>query len=334
MTIFRTATRPADFDTTPTTKGLNESVSTTTDTSFVDPNYVTHSFRPFGDNVSIYGNFVHPEPSGNELWIHFNFRWQTGYNDDDGHFLYVYDSNGNLVFWIDVLNWNLTAYVYGESSASQSWNEMRVASVSPMDIRLVVDGLVTKAALFINNTFIKEISTPNTVPTVGKPARTLFTISDMGDNKGLYVSEIIVADEETRGMRLAQFSLTTAGTYSQFDEGDFSTSFDNNDGTGARSATALQKTSGVIGTYNGATTDYEIKDVIVKSRAWKTENSPIGDIRHFLRIGSTDYENSTLHAVSSDYRYTFNSSFTTNPATSSAWTFSDLVNLEAGLKTE
>tara|TARA_R110000772_G_scaffold141883_1_gene251589 strand:- start:984 stop:1985 length:1002 start_codon:yes stop_codon:yes gene_type:complete len=333
MTIFNTSTRHADGFPSPATD-LNSYLTTSINETNFDSNYVTHCFRPTGDGAGIYYNIEHPAPSGDELWIHFNFKYNSPNTPDDGSLLVIYDSLNKPVFYIAVSNGNLYAYVYGEGSQSDLWNEMQGTPFKTIDIRLTTDGLITKAQLFIDTVLIKGLETPNVVPTVGKPTRTLFNVNDMSYDSDAYVSEIIIADEETRGMRLAEFSLTTPGTYSQFDEGDLTTSFDNIENTFTRSNNALQKTSGTIGAYTGATINYEIKEVRINTRGWKTPNSSIGDFRHFIRTGGNDYENTTLHTISSETRGVYTSSFTTNPATLVDWTFSDLVGLESGLKTE
>jgi hypothetical protein len=334
MTIFNTSTRHADGNPA-AYLDIDYNITTAIDANNFDSNYVTHSFYPTGDGDYIEYTVEHPQPAGDELWIHFNFKYGSTNGDDDGYLLYVYDANDNPVLWIDTSNSNLIAYVYGEATSSgQDWNAMKGSTWRTIDIRLTVDGLITKAQLFVNNVLQTGLETVNVVPTVGKPVKTVFNMTDMSGSSEGYISEIIIADEETRGMRLAEFSLTTAGTYSQFDSGDLTTSFDNDDTTYTSSNTALQKTSGTIGAYSGSTTNYEIREVIVKSRGWKTPNSSINDFRHFVRIGGTDYENATLHTIDGDKKQSYNSGYTVNPATAVAWTFSDLVGLEAGLKTE
>lgn len=337
MAFYYTATRPADFMKWSSVQNIKTGLYTGTSTSRLDPNYVTHAMT---SDVSLTAEIQHGPAVGDSLWIHHNVRHtlQPSLRSEvDGYIWQARDVSGNLVAYLDLLNNQFYLHVYGESTTSVNVSELNSFRDTPtgtqiiLDIRIDVDGLDTTATIWNNNTLLTSVSTPNVVPTVGKPTYTNFALFDTADYGIFSISEIIISDEETRGMRLAEFPISTPGNYTDW-TGNVSDLFDNEDATYVISDTPGEKISGTIPAFLGTTLDYEVKAVSISSRAWKSLNSSVTNLKHFVRIGAVDYEFAETHATTTEEKKAYHSTLTLNPATTTAWTFSDLVNLEAGIK--
>tara|TARA_R110000772_G_scaffold141883_1_gene251591 strand:- start:2522 stop:3553 length:1032 start_codon:yes stop_codon:yes gene_type:complete len=340
MAFFYTATRPADFMKWNSVTNLTEGLYAGTSTNYLDPNYVTHSMSNAGSYQD--ANIIHGATVGDSLWIHHNVTCITTTitsfrNNIDGYIWDARDVSGNLVARLDLIDNLFYLNVYGETSNSINVSDLNTFRTAPngttliLDIRIDVDGLDTTATIWNNNTLLTSVSTPNVVPTVGKPTYTQFTLSDTNSDSRYSVSEIIISDEETRGMRLAEFPISTSGNYTDW-TGNVTDLFDNEDATYVISDTPGEKISGTIPAFLGATVDYEVKAVSISSRAWKSLDSSVTDLKHFIRIGAVDYELAETHTTTTEEKRAYHSTSILNPATTTAWTFSDLVNLEAGIK--
>ena len=331
MAILYTATRPADFE---WSASYLTSYKITTNTSKIDSSYVTHGLDA-SDGSVLNARANHGEPSGNTLWFHFDFRYNSPNTPDDGSLLVIYDSLNKPVFYIDAVNGNLYAYVYGDAtSASTNINNIRTSRMD-YDISITVDGVNTTAKIYQRNQLIYEFSTPN-AGTVEKPAYTIIQMSDIGYSGGTSISQMIWADENTRGMKMAEIPMDSLGiqTYSDW-TGQVDNLFNNNDELYIISNNAPgNKFTSTLATFNGETVGYEIKTVRMSSRAWKSLDSTITNFKHITRVGTTDYDSLTLHATNDQTRNNFQTDFPVNPATTVGWTFGEVAVAEFGVKTE
>jgi hypothetical protein len=338
MTILHTATRESDF----TSFNLDNAYfgsGNSTDVNFLDSNYVTHCIEgSSADNRGISAVIETVAPA-TTYWLHFNFR-KPGSDAsalEDGYILDIFDASDNLIYRWDVLDGNSIHTIYGDTTNTTfvSSNSISRYSVTAYDISVTVDASNITVEVFENGTSQGSGTVANTTSGFGKPTKVNFALNDVtyiDVFRNVGISEVIVADEPTIGMRLAELSLSSAGNYSDH-TGTLAGQFDNNNETFLNSNTNGDRTSATLSAYGGSTTGYEIVDVRMTSLAKKTINANVSTLKHFARIGATDYDNATAHSVSSSSA-THQSSWTTNPNTASAWAFSDLATVELGIKAE
>lgn len=333
MAILHTATRLADFYVVDSIV-----VSNTTDTSTIDGSYITHGITgQTNGTANTELSITHAEPA-TDYWIHFNWDMPNGIDGGcDGWLFDVYDASNNKIFQLDALNGYFLSTVIGDTTDNSSITTYQVGTlgiIETYDIKITVTASNIVAELYVDQVSQGTATVANTTSGFGKPVKIDFVYNDivgLSLSAGT-VSEIILADEDTRGYRLAELSLASAGNYSDF-TGTLASQFDNNNNTILISNTAGDRTSGTLSTYGGVTSGYEIVDVRISSLATKTETSGVTNLKHFARISSTDYDNTTAHTLTSS-ACACQSSWPTNPNTSSAWTFGDLSTLELGIKVE
>lgn len=144
-----------------------------------------------------------------------------------------------------------------------------------------------------------------------------------------YVSQVIVANESTIGMRLltrypnaAGATSSWTGAYTDIDEivyedADFILSGSNNQVS-------------TFGQTGPAITGYTVRAVGVTARARKGASGP-QNLRHALRVSGTDYFSGSDIALDAGYLAT-ETIWETNPATSAAWVNTAIDALQPGVK--
>ena len=113
------------------------------------------------------------------------------------------------------------------------------------------------------------------------------------------------------------------GTYEDWDEvtPDGGTSYVRATAGGLKESSTLESPASTIGTIA------KVRVVMVA----KNQSAHKASVKLILVIGGTVYEGTSYAALTSDY-LPYASEWATNPATASAWTWSDITSLEAGVK--
>lgn len=142
-------------------------------------------------------------------------------------------------------------------------------------------------------------------------------------------SEVIAADFPTVGSKLVLRPPNANGHYTEWD-GDSPGNINglNPGDTFISVATAGLRQSLALPDFPAPGADESIESVFVKSLN-SADGFLSGDINHFLRIGSTDYDGAGITIVTEKTAVT---EFPTNPATSGAWSASDLNSTEHGIR--
>ncbi len=149
----------------------------------------------------------------------------------------------------------------------------------------------------------------------------------IGFSSPTYISEVIIADESTIGMRLAMFEPATAGNHDQW-AGARADLTDGDPLTGMNAGTAGNLVSHALSAYAGDMGLTPV-DVSVVQQLRRGATGP-QDARNLLRIAGTDYNGPSLGPTEVMQRLT--TVWTQNPATAAAWAVGDLAALEAGLE--
>lgn len=146
-----------------------------------------------------------------------------------------------------------------------------------------------------------------------------------------FFSEIIVADEDTRNMRLAALSPTADGANTAW-----TGTFADVDETGATdsdyltSGTNGQKDTFVMSDIHSSVSTMGVHSVVVSARARRGTTGP-ANLKTVARISGTDYSSANLSGIDTGLRG-LQSILATNPATSSAWTQSAVNGAEFGVE--
>ena len=145
----------------------------------------------------------------------------------------------------------------------------------------------------------------------------------------IYVSQVIVADEPTIGMRLGSYHPSGAGATSSW-TGDYSSIDETvySDADFILSATANQVST--FAQTGPALTGYVVRAVGVSTRSKCGVGGP-QNLRHALRSASTNYFSSADIALDVGYESQL-TIWETDPATSAAWVNTATSTLQPGVK--
>lgn len=144
-------------------------------------------------------------------------------------------------------------------------------------------------------------------------------------------SEIIIADEDTRGMRVVSLAPTGNGANTAW-----TGAFGDVDETGLgdadyiTSAAANDIETYVIGDIAGGLAGYDVLAVVASARARKGTTGPL-NLQGAVRISTTNYFSANVSGLDTGYG-PVQAIWTQSPATSSNWTQAEVNGLELGLK--
>lgn len=266
------------------------------------------------------------------FWFHARANLPSEMDDDrsDGTFMRFYDASGDLVADMDMDNGSMAARALGTSTVASTYSKTYLSGSLAQTIDVKVDLSGTD---IIIEYYIGEVLTYSATATKnGQSGIARFhlcneDVANIGTNYQ-YWSEVILADEDTRGMRVATLSPDGNGGETDW-SGDFNDVLDASDGAFIASDTANERETFTLGAYNGPTSPSSIRTVAVKSVVRAGDSGP-QNFKHLLRIGTTNYESSQL-AGTNERKISF---WDDDPSTSSPWNTTALASLEAGLKSE
>ena len=296
-----------------------------------DPTYCDKSIR-FANNSG--GALIGPSDNEShpDVWFHMEVygdsTTMTASSASGMYFQILTDgsrsimcdlNNGNIFLGHTT---NLLSFEGGVSTQiAVPWSTTRIA----LDIRMqVVSGGTDVCTLYVDG--VETISATHANSTTGatKVRGMQWNLQDTNGN--IYLSQIMVANEDTRGLKLCAMDADAAGANSAW-VGDY-TNIINDDGTFISSNTAEQQEDWNLAAYPGPASPTGIR-VFQKSKATKGISGPTG-VQHYLRIASTDYFGAT-HA-NPKLGNPVITEWATNPNTSAAWATADLASLIAGVK--
>lgn len=305
--------------------------------AFTTTSYITDTSRipfaiAFNANISTPQDGILPTTTG-EVWIHFRAQSQNNnpsgdptqdcmkFFDDQGRTLILARTSLNS----QTVDWTF----YDTAGGSIVFNDRGAVSdgVGAWDIRMIFDPFnityeVYKATVLLcSHTFT---SNPNAVDQLGR-VDWLETWHYAGNG---HISEVIIADSDTRLARLNMIRPNGVGFHSDW-VGLVNTLADNNVNTGMTTNSVNQRQSVTLEAY---TNTEIISNVLLVSQHFKGANAP-GTIRHFIRASGIDYDNANAFTVAFNNTVNF-SDYEINPATALPWELADLNNFEFGFKSE
>ncbi len=273
----------------------------------------------------------YPRTTTNETWIHFRYSVDTTYSNFNGNILFMRDSSTQ----IDVLNLlktdNASPFATlnitdGVSTQTEPVNAPLVSNTDlSIDIKFEILLTEMKATMWIDGTQVCVVSLQVNQGNVLHPD--IMRICGAGQYINNYptFSEIIVADGDTRNMRLNMLRPVLPGTYADW-EGSILNLADDDTTSGMLSNTAGDKVSYVLSDYTGSNV---ISGVISVTTGSHGLNGP-ENLNHFLRQGGVDYSSGNLVVDNTLSTQVVN--WLTNPSTTLPWAETDLDGIEFGLQ--
>lgn len=271
-----------------------------------------------------------------EAWFHFEMfsTLAPSSGSDDGSWLRLNAADGTILAYIDVLNGSCTNRVYnaGGSSANapSSWL-MAVSSLNIYDLMYKDDGTTCTFEVYINGSLQQSVTIAST-GTAKMPTRLQFDNTDIGIGTGHVwcYSQFIMANESTVGMKMKELLPNAVGNYTDL-AADVTAVDDDDISSGWVGDTNAQKQSFTITGYTLGV-GKAVHSVLVNADVRIGTTGP-QNIRPFVRISATDYlAPSDITPFTSSKRGMIGHAWTQNPATTAAWTESEIQALEAGIE--
>ncbi|WNL50623.1 hypothetical protein RPALISO_14 [Ruegeria phage RpAliso] len=317
MTIHRIACSPADI-------GMGGYTFSTV-TTYFDPTRVTGAFYlNEGDSFTI----GHDAPVGDEMWYHFRYgQTNSSFQFYDTDTFYVNDGVQNRLATLFIDAGKLRVRATGDTSFTSGDINVGANNTYSIDVHVIVNDSVT-VRLYINSALYFEGIVANTGGR-GKPTSAFF-LNNYDGSYGYdqYFSEIVIADEDTRGMRVREMRPQSLGIYQEWD-GDVNSMRDEDTATGMSTALPARRVSfGVSNVENVGEGDI-INRVVAQTYAQRGETG-IESFQHFFRFRNGDVVDGASIPVGL-YGQFYVEEFVTNPQTGLAWSPEDFRSLQTGL---
>jgi hypothetical protein len=267
---------------------------------------------------------------GDNTWFHFRFYATTIDTTDGRSLISGYTDDGEMLFDVrkraNTNSMRAKAILYdGNTSITvDSDADWTFSKVNTCDVQITVKALSIELRLYINSALAATLvmgANPN-----GFTAPVRFSLGSAFNDaltNWTNVSEIIVADGDTRNARLDLLRPVAAGTYEQWN-GLLGELADDDPTTGMTTIAGGQRQNVTLSPYSGAS---NISNFIITSQTTRGQNSPTA-LQHSIRLSGVDYDSAVLPL---NFQLQYNmTDYNINPATSLPWVGSDLSLIETG----
>lgn len=276
------------------------------------------------------GSPVFTESTTNEYWFHFRHGSNEWWLHRDERIIEINDIDGNRIFQLSYHNRHTEGYhsrftVDGTEYTNARFYPIRTNAMRTYDIQLKWTALNAEARVYMNEILVETITVVMTSFT--HPHKMIFGgrygDSDIGKD---FISEIIVADGDTRNARLDLLRPVAVGAYTEWD-GPISSLSDDDPTTGMTTTTPNLSQSTILTPYTGAN---NISNIVQMTTTVRGINAP-ANLQHLIRMSGVDYLSTTTYTIpyEKDYQVT---DWVQNPATSLPWAATDLPNVEWGFR--
>lgn len=302
---------------------------------------VEHTTATYFDSTRVSNSLHAPDTAGylqrnlptnsGTLWLHFNIYTAGTTVSGTSKAVEIKDAADNLLLTVEktgsVQN-TATMTLYGTSNAVSATFTVPGGALTAIDIHLTHpgSGAAASADIYINGVLTQSVNVVSTNAGFGVPRSILIRPACFrySGGEGL-LSELFVSTTSSIGRRLIERKPNTAGAYTDF-TGTLSDLGTADVTTGLITDAAAERSSWNPTSWGGATTP--LSAVILSMRAHREFGAP-SKLAQFLRLGSTDYDGSDVTIGLDTYAQEI---WQLNPATSAAWSTSDLASLQGGLK--
>lgn len=300
-----------------------------------DPDYAPEAIGVYlASSAANLGFTINTTAPSGDYWFHCRVQMpSTTSGNADGMFWAFFDAAGDRIAEIDISNGDFFIEVFGDTSATGLTFTFSAYAAVMMDVRISTSGGNLTGDVYVNGVLVSSATVANTGG-VG-PVTSMQSIHDDMVNSAdtnaawVFYSEIIIADgESTLNWRLGTMQPDTQGDNNDM-TGDPSVLL-NNDGNTLSTDNVGDRESWNLTAYNGPASPAGIRAVVTKTRSQAGITGP-QQMRHHLRIASTDYDSGLLTPDPANGEMVV---WDDNPATTSPWATSDFASLQQGVEAE
>lgn len=271
--------------------------------------------------------------SGDVTWIHFRMIFDNLNDPDSPTLLTVFDGNQNMIMRLRKPGFNseyivtptlFTDAVGGFTSGTFGFPFNRGA-MNSIDIKFTATAGSLQMKTYVNGGLTSTIDHGSNTASLGQP--THFVIGCCfanGNSDACFMSEILVADGDTRNGRVNLLRPTATGGESDW-IGLAAELADDDPSSGMTSIAANERHTFVLSTYTGAA---NVSSVLVTTLSLAGANAP-QNMRHLVRFAGMNYESVADLPLGDTLQYTV-TDYQINPSTSVPWIGGDMANLEMG----
>jgi hypothetical protein len=270
-----------------------------------------------------------PEPVGNTIWIHFVYGQSGNSTAWDTTAFNGYDIDGNQCFRLDITDALTRWYLEADTSPN-------VGVSTGVNIPYVVDLEITKNGttdmtmrVYFNGVLQGTVTAANSLDK-GLPVAWLGKSDDTTNAATYYVSEMIIADEDTRGWRLRQHKPTAWGTDQDW-PGTADAIVDTSLETGIVTNTLNDRAS--FGISNQPVPVGVVVDRVVLQTYAQRGPSGLASFNHYFKYAGappTDVDDADI-ALSANLDM-YIDEYPTSPNTGLAWTDTELNDIQFGVR--
>ena len=271
--------------------------------------------------------------TGDDTWFHFRLHRKTDVDSARGDtLLQGYDVNSNLLFNVSKktntseMYPKLTLYDGATSVTVNSTLKFTLNKTNSIDVHYISTALGLEVRLYVNSALGATVIMGANTNSYSAPSSfsigTGFTdvLSDT-----IAISEILVADSDTRNARLDLLRPVAGGAYGQW-SGSLVDLADDDSTTGMTTVDPDLRQSVSLSTYTGAS---NISNFMIVSQTTRGQNSPT-QLQHSIRLSGVDYDSANI-AIPFVLQYNL-TDYAINPATTLPWEGVDLSLIETGFK--
>ncbi len=270
-----------------------------------------------------------------EAWIHAKIYQET---QGTGDYIIIKNIAGTNAFRLKFESdgdWTLSVW------SSGAWSDLATSAVNAP----IVAGELFTLDLHINvansggeiTAYVNEVSvvsyTGDTLADTASFGRIEFNGFTSGTEE-MFISQVIVADEDTRAWVLMTHQATGAGATTDWPSGTYAdideAGYDADDFISTPDVDDIDTFAAA--NVNAAFTNYTVKAVAVAMRGNIATDSPVGDVQAAVRWGGTDYFSADLSLPKDGSDHSVQHVFGVNPATSAAWDQTAVNAAEIGVK--
>ena len=271
-----------------------------------------------------------PSTSG-QTWLHMRYGADEWHVNPTERVIEMLDANANSLLSFtqrdaSTEGYRVTIHTESQTGTANKFLPMANQQLRTLDLQLIHENLTMEANLYLNEMLVVTVNLSQTSARVP----VLFFFGGMTGNnadRGLYFSEVIISDTDTRNARLDLLRPVSGGVYGNFD-GPIASLADDDPTTGMTTLLPDQKQSTILSPYGGAN---NISNVVQTTTTVRGINSP-EKLRHFLRMSGVDHETADFDVpFTKDFQVT---DWPLNPATSQPWEAGDLVDMEFGFESK
>ncbi len=300
----------------------------TTNATFFDVNYVPQAV--YANNNEACG--IAWETPLTDVWIHFNWYPGAAWSDssDTGRWMQIFNAQGRNIVNADLNTNNPNQTSFGIADSGSGWTYASYLSTTDALLQTIdIHIRINDAGTNYVDVYIDEVltwSANSAWASATGITRCIWAHEDTGDAS--YYSEVMVADEDTRGLRLAELAGDSAGNGIAW-TGDYTDVVERGDGKAMYSTVAAERESWGLSTYAGAASPTAVRGVFVQAYG-KAGTSGPSKIDPYLRVNSTDYDASL--DVAPDPSIPTIAEWANDPDTAIGWDTADFATIESGIQ--